>query len=66
MDNHGLFGKSRFSSSTYSKDFQRFKTEMVDIRQLDSYRNKIKYLYVYLEKFKFLTISKIPSSNWTI
>ena len=42
MDNHTIFGKSRLISSTYNQDFQRVKTEVVDYKELDSYRNKIK------------------------
>lgn len=49
-----MFGKSRFNSSTYSKDFQRVKTEIVDFKELDSYKNKIKY---FLLLFRNIEVS---------
>lgn len=47
MDNHTAFGKSRNQASTYSKDYRVMRAELVDYRELDSYRNKFKYVYSY-------------------
>jgi hypothetical protein len=42
LDNHTIFGKSRQKSSTYSKDYQNIKAEIVNFKELDSYKNKLK------------------------
>ena len=42
IDTFATLNKSREISSTYSKDYQTLKTEIVNYKLLDSYRNKFK------------------------
>ncbi len=65
LDNYTSFGKSRLKSSTYSKDYQILKAELVNYKELDSYRNKFKYIFKYLEIYRYLLYIKITKKKST-
>lgn len=68
MDNHSFFNRTRDIGTTYNKDYSSQKTKLVDYRELDSYRDKFKYIILNIGTCKSCistTKRKCQPSSWS-